>query len=78
MPTILRWNGYNFHFYSNEKGEPAHIHVTKAGITAKFWLPDGELAYNDGFKHNEIRAIIKAITEHCALLTEAWNEHHGH
>lgn len=78
MPTILRWQGYRFHFFSNERGEPPHIHITKDQCTAKFWLPDAELAYNDGFKHNEIRRMYEGIIEHCDLLLAAWNEHHGH
>ncbi|MEK7415510.1 MAG: DUF4160 domain-containing protein, partial [Planctomycetota bacterium] len=27
MPTVLRVGPYRFHFYSDERGEPAHIHV---------------------------------------------------
>ena len=38
MPTVLRWNGYRFYFFSNEGSEPPHIHVDKAGHTAKYWL----------------------------------------
>jgi hypothetical protein len=77
MPTILRWNGYRFHFFSNEGNEPPHIHVTRAGNTAKFWLADGNLAYNDGFKHNELRDIVSGVLEHKALLLEAWNKRNG-
>ncbi|MBI2646774.1 MAG: DUF4160 domain-containing protein [Deltaproteobacteria bacterium] len=28
MPTIFRKWGYRFHFYSNERNEPPHIHIT--------------------------------------------------
>jgi len=27
MPTVLRWGPYRAFFYSNERGEPPHIHV---------------------------------------------------
>ncbi len=27
MPTVLRWGPYRAFFYSNERGEPAHVHV---------------------------------------------------
>jgi hypothetical protein len=40
VPTVLRWNGYRFFFFSNEGAEPPHIHVDKGGATAKFWLED--------------------------------------
>jgi Domain of unknown function (DUF4160) len=35
---MLRIEGYRFFFYSNERGEPAHIHVDQAERYAKFWL----------------------------------------
>lgn len=40
MPKVFEWNGYRFHFFSNEGDprEPAHIHVRKGRNTAKFWL----------------------------------------
>ena len=43
MPKVFDWNGYRFHFYSNEGDprEPPHIHVRKGCHDAKFWLrPD--------------------------------------
>jgi Domain of unknown function (DUF4160) len=78
MPTILLWNGFRFHFYSNEKGEPAHIHVSKSGCSCKFWLPEITLAYNDGFKHNELRIITQGVAEHKDVLLGAWIQTHGH
>lgn len=40
MPVVFRWKGFRFHFFSDEGDprEPIHIHVTKAGHNAKFWL----------------------------------------
>jgi hypothetical protein len=33
MPRVFDWNGYRFHFFSNEGDprEPVHIHVTRTG-----------------------------------------------
>lgn len=38
MPKAFDWNGFRFHFFSNEGDprEPPHIHVTKDRDTAKF------------------------------------------
>jgi hypothetical protein len=36
MPTLLRWRGYGFHFYSREPDEPPHFHVIKGRAQAKF------------------------------------------
>ena len=49
MPTILRWNGYRFYFFSNEGYEPPHIHIDKDGNTIKFWLAPVGVARNIGF-----------------------------
>jgi hypothetical protein len=29
MPTLLRWKGYRFFFWSGDRGEPSHVHVKK-------------------------------------------------
>jgi len=44
VPTILRVAGYRFFFFSNEREEPAHIHVEQAERYAKFWLVPISLA----------------------------------
>ena len=38
MPTVLRIKGLRFFFFSNELGEPMHIHVETDDKYAKFWL----------------------------------------
>ena len=40
MPTILRSGSFRFFFYSNEAlpREPAHVHVERGDMEAKFWL----------------------------------------
>jgi hypothetical protein len=50
VPTILRVAGYRFFFFSNERREPAHIHVDQAERYAKFWLNPISLAANYGFR----------------------------
>ncbi|MGH7951142.1 MAG: DUF4160 domain-containing protein [Limisphaerales bacterium] len=74
MPTVLRIRGFKFFFFSQEGNEPAHIHVVKGDGAAKFWLDPVKLEYNDGFKKQELRAIIEMIERHEAELIQAWNE----
>ena len=74
MPTVLRTRGFSFFFFSHEGNEPVHVHVKKGGGAAKFWLNPVKLAYNDGFKRQELRAIISILDEHEAQLIRAWNE----
>lgn len=40
MPTIFRYKGYRFFFFSNEgfPPEPPHVHVRQGERVAKFWL----------------------------------------
>jgi hypothetical protein len=77
MPSILRVGRYRFVFFSNEGGEPTHIHVKASRDEAKFWLDPIGLAANYGFKAHELNEIEGIIREHRAELKEAWHEHLG-
>lgn len=75
MPTVLRWNGYRFYFFSNEGDEPPHIHVDKAGNSAKFWLNPVRLARNIGFAARDLAEVEAKVREQQAEFLEAWNEY---
>jgi len=78
MPLVFRWNGYRFHFFSNEGDprEPVHIHVTKDGADAKFWLqPEVNVAYNRGFNARTLAALSAVIEEHRDEIGKAWDDH---
>jgi len=77
MPTILRLGAYRFFFYSNEKGEPPHIHVQRENFLAKFWLNPTTLASSKHFSSYELRMLSKHVEENQQLFMEAWNEHIG-
>ena len=51
MPTVLRWNGYRFYFFSNEGHEPPHVHIDKAGRSCKFWLAAFLDAWHGHIRH---------------------------
>jgi hypothetical protein len=46
MPVVLRWEGYRAFFHSNERDEPAHVHVRAGEKEDKFWLRDLSVAIN--------------------------------
>jgi hypothetical protein len=48
MPTVLKVGSFQVHFYSDEAGEPPHIHVACGGGECKFWLCPVRLARNKG------------------------------
>jgi hypothetical protein len=75
MPTVLRWGPYRAFFYSNERDEPAHIHVRSGNKEAKFWLHDLGVAVNVGFPAHEIGDIIRHLRQKRDALLSAWNEH---
>lgn len=71
MPTILRIGPYRFYFYSNEKGEPPHIHVQRERFLAKFWLNPVSLAGSKRFSSHELRAIQRHVEDNRDKLLEA-------
>ena len=77
MPTVLRWGPYRAFFYSNERGEPAHVHVRAGNKEAKFWLHDLTVAVNIRFRAHELNAIVRHLRTHQDELLEAWDDHFG-
>lgn len=77
MPSILIVGPYRFYFYSHEPNEPAHVHVDRDNLSAKFWLNPVVLARNLGFNARELRRLLRIVTEHQLEFLEAWNEYFG-
>jgi hypothetical protein len=77
MPTVLRWNGYRFYFFSNEGFEPPHIPVERGGASAKVWLAPVAVARNIGYSGPELNEIVRKVRENAATFLEAWNGYFG-
>lgn len=77
MPTLLRWKGYRFFFYSADSWEPPHVHVYKDGKEAKIWLRDLVVATNYGYAATEMNQILRVTREKQDAFLEAWNDHFG-
>jgi hypothetical protein len=75
VPTVLRWNGYRFFFYSADGDEPPHVHVVKGEYEAKVWLSDCSVAINLGFPARDLGDAILKIHEERGTLLEAWNDY---
>ena len=78
MPTVFRYRGYRFFFYSNEGDplEPLHIHAIKGECVAKFWIePEIVVAQNYGMASSELTKLIKVINTNKGLIRKAWNEY---
>ncbi len=77
MPTVLRINGYRFGFFSADGDEPPHVHASKDGNNAKFWLDPVQLAKDAGFSRHELNEAHDIVTENQQQLLKAWHEYFG-
>ena len=74
-PTVFRYRGYRFFFFSREENRP-HVHVSCADGEAKFWLsPEVALAENCGLSHQQVADVRRIIEERSNDIAEAWQRH---
>ena len=77
MPTLLRWKGYRFFFYSADVWEPPHIHFVRDDREVKIWLGNLSVATNYRFAVRELNEILGAVRQHRSDFMRAWNDHFG-
>jgi len=76
-PTVLKYKGFRFFFFSAEE-KRVHIHIVSSGAEAKFWIePSIEMAVNNGFSIIEINELRKIIKENENKIRTSWNDHFG-
>jgi hypothetical protein len=75
MPTLLRWNGFRFFFWSGDRGEPPQVHVKKGAAEAKVWLEPVALAHAVDLRNHEINAILRKVREQQSVFLKAWHDH---
>jgi hypothetical protein len=68
MPTLLRWKGYRFFFWSGDRGEPSHVHVRKGKAAAKVWLDPIQLRYAVDLRPYEIADLLRKVRTSGMLL----------
>jgi hypothetical protein len=74
-PTVFRWKGYRFFFFSREE-ERMHIHVDSEKGEAKFWMePAVAVATSYGFSERELQAIITILREREDEIRSSWRTH---
>ena len=74
-PTVFRWKGYRFFFFSREE-ERMHVHVYHGEGEAKFWLePEIAIARNYGLRGSQITQLTQIVEEHRDELIAAWRVH---
>ncbi|MBI2947435.1 MAG: DUF4160 domain-containing protein [Verrucomicrobia bacterium] len=75
MPTVLRIRRYRIGFFSVDWIEPVHVHVSKRGCAAKFWLAPVRLASNYGFRSVDLKEIALILETHENEILQAWTDY---
>lgn len=86
MPKIFEIYGFSVSIWSNENGEPIHVHVSKGRITRnspKFWLSRHGyfVPANDCsryFKAKELTRIIEQLNCNAGTIRLFWLNYHGY
>lgn len=79
MPSILTVFGYKIFFWSNENGEPIHVHICKGNPTAnatKVWLTSkgGTIVCHNKSRisKSELNKILSVIEKNRAVIEFGW------
>ncbi len=75
MPTIFRIEGFVFSFFSADGSEPIHVHVRKAGGSAKIWIEPVSLGRSENMHWRDLKRAVEIAEEHQELIVEKWNEY---
>jgi len=76
-PTVFRYRGYRFFFFSREERR-IHIHVYCTEGEAKFWItPSVTLAKNYGLSSRQVAEVNDIIEERKDEIKDAWEKHFG-
>ena len=72
MPVLLRVKGYKVLFYEADLDEPPHVHVSRQGRQAKFWLNPVRTARAGRFRPIELREVERILSANLDFLLRAW------
>ncbi len=81
MPSLFEVSGYKVFFWSNENGEPIHVHVCKGVPTAsatKIWLTKsgGCIVASNGsnISKKELSELIEFISAQFFMICSEWKK----
>lgn len=82
MPSLFKIGGYTVFFWSNENGEPIHVHVIKgkpSPNSTKIWITSTGgciLANNNSrISQNELNDLMEVIQAQFFMICSKWKEH---
>jgi hypothetical protein len=74
-PTVFKWKGYRFYFFSREETRP-HVHVYCSEGEAKFWIePTVEMAGNHGLSAAQLTEVKRTVETRKNDILDAWRNH---
>ncbi len=77
MPTVLKWRGWIFLFYSADWREPPQVHVRKGRQEVKFWLSDCSVAASRRVPQRELGALQQKLRRCRDEFLEKWHARFG-
>ncbi|MEG0484850.1 MAG: DUF4160 domain-containing protein [Oscillospiraceae bacterium] len=82
MPSIFKIGGFSVFFWSNEQGEPIHVHISKGNpskASTKVWLTSagGCLVANNGafISPSQLNEILDILAAQFPDVCSAWKQH---
>jgi len=74
-PTVFRYKGYRFFFFSREE-ERMHVHVYSGQGEAKFWLqPNVSLAQRYSLSDKEVGELQRIVEDRRDEIEKSWRKH---
>ncbi|MCT7696402.1 DUF4160 domain-containing protein [Lactobacillus crispatus] len=84
MPKLFMIGAFAIYFWSNESGEPVHVHVAPkrpSSHSVKFWITqDGQVVLANNNLHlsqHEINFLSRYISLQTKYICEKWKEQFG-
>lgn len=81
LPKLFFVSGYMVYFWSNEEGEPIHVHISKGKPipnATKIWLTrsGGCILANNGSKipNRELNELMEFISAQFFLICSKWKQ----
>ena len=81
-PNLFRVGGYLVYFWSNENGEPIHVHIARGKPVpnaTKIWLTSAGhcVVANNGshIPQNDLNELLEIISAQFFLICAKWREH---
>ena len=81
LPKLFTVSGYMVYFWSNEEGEPIHVHISKGKPSpnaTKIWITrtGGCIVANNGSKipNKELNELMEFISAQFFLICSKWKQ----